>query len=155
MVERRASIGQKDEWTLISELPKEAVGMVTILLADDHAAVRRFIKILLRGEVDFSVVGEAANGIDAVKLVAELKPDILVTDLTMPGLDGLEVTKRVRKASPQTVVIVLSSWDAGSRAKAAKQAGAVCYVVKDSADTKLVPAIRAALDSKRNHNGEQ
>jgi len=130
---------------LIAEQPKEAVGMVTILLADDHAAVRRFIKILLRGEVDFSVVGEAANGVDAVKLVAELKPDILVTNLTMPGLDGIEVTRRVRESSPPTMVIVLSMWDPGRYAETAKKAGAVTYIVKDSAVDNLVPAIRAAM----------
>ena len=128
--------------------------MTSILLADDHMLIRRLTKRLLQEETDLAVVGEAANGIDAVKLAAELKPDILVTDLSMPGLDGIEVTRQVRKASPQTIVIVLSNWDAGSRAQEAKQAGAVAYVDKDSADGTLVPVIRAALDRKRNHNGE-
>jgi DNA-binding NarL/FixJ family response regulator len=128
--------------------------MASIVLADDHRSIRRFIRIRLEEEADISVVGEAANGIDAVKIVAELKPDILITDLSMPGLDGIEVTRRVMKILPQTIVIVLSSWDVGCYVEAAKQAGAVSYVMKDSADTKLVPAIRAALDSKRNHKGE-
>jgi DNA-binding NarL/FixJ family response regulator len=128
--------------------------MVSILLADDNARIRRFIRILLEEEADLSVVGEAANGIDAVKLVADLKPDILITDLSMPGLDGIEVTRRIRKASPPTMVIVLSTWDTSSYGEAAKQAGAVGYVVKDSADTKLMPAIQAALDSRRNHGKE-
>jgi DNA-binding NarL/FixJ family response regulator len=139
---------------IIAEQSKERGRMTSILLADDHARIRRFIRILLEEESDFSVVGEAANGIDAVNLVAELKPNILITDLSMPGLDGIEVTRRVRKILPQIVVIILSSWDVGCYVEAAKQAGAVSYVMKDSADTKLVPAIRAALDSKRNHNGE-
>ncbi len=128
--------------------------MTSILLADDYAPFRRLIRRLLEKEADLSIVGEAANGIDAVKLVTQLKPDILVTDLSMPGLNGIEVTRQARKASPQTLVVVLSSWDADSRAEAAKQAGAVDYILKDSADRRLVPAIRAALDSKRNHNGE-
>lgn len=128
--------------------------MTSIFLADDHRGIRRFIRILLEEEADFSVVGEAANGIDAVKLVADLKPDILITDLSMPGLDGIEVTRRVRKASPPTLVIVLSDWDVSFYGEAAKQAGAVGYVVKGSALTDLLPALRAALDSQRNHNGE-
>jgi len=153
LVERRASVGQMDEGEIAAKWLK-GEGMTSIVLADDHAALRRFIKRLLREEADFSVVGEASNGIDAVKLVAELKPDILITDLTMPGLDGIEVTRQVRKVWPPTLVIVLSFWDATRYGETAKQAGAVGYVVKDSAVTKLVPAIRTALDSKRNHNGE-
>jgi two-component system, NarL family, invasion response regulator UvrY len=129
-------------------------GMTSIVLADDHRSIRRFVRIRLEEEADISVIGEAANGIDAVKIVAELKPDVLITDLSMPGLDGIEVTRRVRKILPQIIVIILSNWDAGCYVEAAKQAGAVGYIAKNSADTKLVPAIRAALDSKRNHNGE-
>lgn len=128
--------------------------MTSNFLADDHRGIRRFIRILLEEEADFSVVGEAANGIDAVKLVADLKPDILITDLSMPGMDGIEVTRQVRKTLPQIIVIVLSDWDACNYAEAAKQAGAVNYVAKRSADTNLVSAIRAALDSKRNHEKE-
>ncbi len=103
--------------------------MISIFLADDHAPIRRFIRRLLEEEADLSVVGEAANGIDAVKLVAEFKPNVLITDMNMPGLDGIEVTKQVRKASPQTVVVVLSSLDAERNVVAVKQAGASAYVV--------------------------
>ncbi|MFH0769071.1 MAG: response regulator transcription factor [Chloroflexota bacterium] len=125
--------------------------MISIFLADDHAIIRRFIKRLLEEEADLSVIGEAANGIDAVKLVAELKPDILITDLSMPGLDGIEVTRRVRKASPQTLIVALSNWDAQKNVVAAKQAGASAYVVKNLAVGELVHTVRMVMDSQADH----
>jgi two-component system, NarL family, invasion response regulator UvrY len=128
--------------------------VTSIILADDHASIRRFIKRLLKEEEDLCVVGEAGNGLDAAQMVADLKPDILITDLSMPGLDGIEVTQRVRKSSPQTMVIVLSMWDPGKYAEAAKKAGAIAYMVKDSAIKSLVPAIRAAMDRQRNGNSQ-
>ncbi len=129
--------------------------MISLFLADDYANIRHFIRRLLEKEADFSVVGEAANGIDAVKLVAELKPDVLITDLSMPGLDGIEVTKRVRKASPQTAVVVLSSWDAERYVVAAKQAGASVYMVKNLAVEEFVHTIRTVVDSRADHCSHQ
>ena len=120
--------------------------MTSIFLADDHEINRRLIKRLLKEETDLCIVGEAANGLDVVQMVADLKPDILITDLSMPGLDGIEVTRQVRELLPQTRVIVLSMWEPGRYAEAAKKAGAVSYIVKDSAINSLVPTIRAAID---------
>jgi len=125
--------------------------VTSIFLADDHEINRRFIKRLLKEEEDLCVVGEAANGLDAARMVAELKPDILITDLSMPGLDGIEVTRQVRESSPQTKVIVLSMWDPLRYSEATKKAGAVAYIVKDSAINSLVPCIRA-IDRQGNGN---
>ncbi len=129
--------------------------MISIFLADDHASIRRFIGRLLEKEADFSVVGEAANGIDAVKLVAELRPDVLITDLSMPGLDGIEVTRQVRKASPQTVVVLLSMADAERDVVAAKQAGASAYMRKDLAVRELLHTIRTVIDSQGDRSNHQ
>jgi len=128
--------------------------VTSIFLADDHEMIRRFIKRLLKEEVDLCVVGEAANGLDAAQMVANLKPDILITDLSMPGLDGIEVTRRVRQSSPKTMVIVLSMWNPSRYAEEAKKAGAFTYMIKDSAINDLVPAIRAAIDHRRNGNSQ-
>lgn len=122
--------------------------MISIFLTDDHAPIRRFIRRLLEKEADLTVVGEASNGIDAVKLVAELRPNVLITDLSMPGLDGIEVTRRVRESVPQTMVIVLSMWDPKRYAEAAKKAGASAYVVKDMAVGELVHTIRTGMASQ-------
>jgi len=133
---------------------KQAEGkeVISIFLADDHEINRRLIKRLLKEEADLCVVGEADNGLEAARMVTDLKPDILITDLSMPGLDGIEVTRRVRESSPQTRVIVISMWEPERYAEAVKEAGAVAYIVKDSAINSLVPAIRAATDRQGNSN---
>jgi len=128
--------------------------VTSIFLADDHEINRRLIKRLLKEEENLCVVGEAGNGLDAAQMVADLKPDILINDLSMPGLDGIEVTRRVRQSSPQTRVIVLSMWDPRRYAEVAKKAGAFTYMVKDSAVSNLVPAIRAAMDRGRHGNSQ-
>jgi DNA-binding NarL/FixJ family response regulator len=122
--------------------------MISILLADDFAPIRRIIRRLLEEEADLTVIGEAANGIDAVKLVAEFKPDVLITDMSMPGLDGIEVIRQVRKATPQTVIVVLSAEDGEKNAVAAKQAGASAYLVKGLPVRELVYTVRTAMDSQ-------
>ena len=83
---------------------------IRIVLADDHHIVRQGVIALLRGEPDFTVVGEASDGISVVAMTGQLKPDILVLDLMMPGLNGLEVTRRVSKVSPTTRVVILSMY---------------------------------------------
>src|SRR4030067_1277213 len=86
------------------------MNMVKICLADDHRIVRQGLKALLENEPGFSVVGEASEGLKAVDITARLKPDVLVVDLMMPGLNGLEVTRRVARTSPNTKVILLSMY---------------------------------------------
>ena len=82
--------------------------MTTVVLADDHAIVRHGLRALLEMEPGIKLVGEAEDGLETVRLVEQLSPDVLIVDLMMPGLGGLEVTRQVRKSSPQTRVVILS-----------------------------------------------
>ena len=118
---------------------------VTILLADDHPFVRRGIRNLLDSETDLSVVGEAEDGVQVVQLADKLRPDILVVDLMMPNLNGLEVLKQVSHRSPKTRMVVLSMQSAEPYVVEAFRSGAVGYVLKDSAPDELIYAIRQAL----------
>jgi DNA-binding NarL/FixJ family response regulator len=118
----------------------------TILLADDHAIVRDGLKALLKSEPDFTVVGEAADGLEAVRLVERLKPDVAVLDLMMPGLNGLEVTRQVAR---QTKVIILSMHANEAYVLEALRKGAMGYILKDSTSADLVNAIRQVLAGTR------
>lgn len=122
---------------------------IRIALADDHKIFRQGIKAMLEYEPDFCVVGEAANGTDAVKLVEELKPDVLVVDIGMPELDGIQVTSQVRTTSPETAVVILSMQSSDAYVQAALKAGAIGYVVKETGYDHLWLAIREALAGRR------
>lgn len=116
----------------------------TIVLADDHNVVRQGLRALLEGEPDLSIVGEASNGLEAVELAERLRPNVLVVDVMMPGLNGLEVTREVTQRSPQTRVIVLSMHANEAYVLAALKNGAVGYVLKDACADELVQAVRQA-----------
>lgn len=118
---------------------------VTILLADDHPFVRRGIRNLLESEADLSVVGEAQDGVQVVQMADKFRPDILVVDLMMPNLNGLEALKQVRHRSPRTRMVVLSMQSAEPYVVEAFRSGAIGYVLKDSAPDELIHAIRQAL----------
>ena len=115
--------------------------MITIILIDDHKIVRQGIKGLLALEADFKVVGDAGDGPEGLKLVQNLKPDILITDLKMDGMDGLEIVLGAKKLSPNTQSIILSMYGDGYVSKALKN-GARGYVVKGSGIDEVVQAIR-------------
>jgi two-component system response regulator NreC len=115
---------------------------IRIVLADDHQIVRQGVKALLENESDFEVVGEAGDGTTALAITGKLKPDILVADLMMPGLNGLEVTRRVGKASPGTKVVILSMYMNEPYVIEALRNGAYGYVLKESNIADLVRAIR-------------
>ena len=123
--------------------------MTTIVLADDHQVVRNGLRVLLEAEPDFSVVGEAGDGLEAVRLVERLQPDVLVLDLMMPGLNGLEVARQVSQRSPQTRVVILSMYDNEAYVLEALRAGAAAYVPKESTSAELVRAIREAVAGRR------
>ena len=123
--------------------------MSRIVLADDHSVMRQGLRALLQMEAGFTIVGEAADGNAAVELVAELKPDVLVVDLVMPGLGGLDVLREVRRRSPSTRVVVLSMHANEAYVQEALQNGASGYVLKDSEATDLIQAIRQVLAGRR------
>lgn len=118
---------------------------VTILLADDHPFVRRGVRNLLEAEADFSVIGEAEDGLQVVQMAEKLRPDILIVDLMMPNLNGLEVLKQVGQRSPKTRNIVLSMQSADPYVVEAFRSGASGYILKDGAPDELIDAIRQVL----------
>ncbi len=118
------------------------IGPVTILLADDHHIVRQALRALLQAEPDFSIVGEASNGLEALRLVEKLNPNVLVVDLSMPGLNGLEVTWQISRRRLKTHVIVLSMHANEHYITDALQNGAFGYVFKHSPAEQLIRAIR-------------
>jgi len=118
------------------------IGPVTILLADDHQVVRQALRALLQTEPDFSIVGEASNGLEALRLVEKLNPNVLVVDLSMPSLNGLEVTRQISHRRLKTRVIVLSMHSNEHYITDALQNGAFGYVFKNSPAEQLVRAIR-------------
>ena len=121
----------------------------TIVLADDHPFVRLGLRALLKTEPDLSVVGEVMDGLEAVALTERLRPDVLVLDLMMPGLSGLEVMSRVGLQAPETRVVVLSSYDREDYVLGALRSGARGYVLKDSCVVELVRAVREVAAGRR------
>ena len=122
---------------------------ISILLADDHHIVRQGLRALLEAEPEFAVVGEAANGLEAVQMVERLQPDILLVDVMMPGLSGLEAARQVRERFPKTEVVVLSMHSSEAYVLQALRNGAMGYVLKDSDATALVKAVTEVHAGRR------
>lgn len=116
-----------------------------ILLADDHAVVRNGFRMILNAEEDLEVVGEASNGREAVDLAATLEPDLVVMDVTMPELNGIEATRRICEAAPRTRVLALSMHKDGVYVREILRAGAKGYLLKDAGERALLEAIRAII----------
>jgi DNA-binding NarL/FixJ family response regulator len=116
---------------------------MNVLLVEDHALVRQGVRALLDEEPDINVVGEAGQAREALKLVEELRPDIVLMDLSLPGMDGVELTRRIRKRFPSTRVLVLSMHDSEEYVSRALRGGAAGYILKQSTSTELVLALRA------------
>ena len=123
--------------------------MIRIVLGEDHQIVRQGLCALLEEEEDIQVIGEAGDGLEVLDLVEQLEPDILVVDLMMPGLHGLEITRQVRKRSRRTLVVVLSMHADESYVIAALKNGASGYVLKDSSASDLVMALHEVSDGRR------
>ena len=119
--------------------------MTTIVLADDHHVVRQSFRLLLEAETDFQVVGEAATGLEAIDMVERIRPDLLVVDLMMPELNGIEVARRVKKYAPKTVIVILSMHENEAYVLEALRAGVSAYVLKKSTAQELVHAIRQGM----------
>ena len=122
---------------------------VTVLLADDHPIVRQGIRHLLEAESDVKVVAEATDGLETVRLVEQLRPNVLIVDLMMPGLNGLEVLRQIKKRSPATLSIVLSMQSADAYVVEALKSGASGYILKDSGPSELVNAVRQVIQGQR------
>jgi NarL family two-component system response regulator LiaR len=120
----------------------------SILIADDHEVVRNGIRSYLETITDFHVVGEASSGEEALSLVAELIPDIVLLDLIMPGMDGIETTRRVKQTSPRTQVVVLTSYHEDVHIFPALKAGAISYILKDMRMEKLVDVLHRAVQGE-------
>jgi len=122
---------------------------ITVVLADDHPIVRQGLRHLLESDPEFHVVGEAGNGFEALHLIETLKPNVLVVDMMMPGLNGLEVLRQFKKISPGTRAIVLSMQSANAYVVEALKLGADGYVLKETGPSELVNAIHAVTQGNR------
>jgi len=117
---------------------------ITVLLADDHAVLRAGLRMLLENQPDMTVIGEADDGLAALRLVHELAPHVLLLDVSMPGMDGLQALRAIRADAPQCRVLLLTMHEEEAILRQALQAGAAGYVLKQSAEAELLTAIRAA-----------
>jgi DNA-binding NarL/FixJ family response regulator len=125
------------------------VKRLRILIADDHGLVRRGAREVLNSRHGWRVVGEAANGREALQKAIDLKPDVAVIDLGMPDLDGIEVTRQVRKAVPEIKVLVLTMHDSDQLVRRALEAGAHGYLLKSDLTNSLPKAVKAISEGKR------
>jgi NarL family two-component system response regulator LiaR len=117
---------------------------ISVLLVDDHSMVREGVRAFLVTQPDISVVGEAASGEEAVRLAEQHVPDVILMDLIMPGMDGVEATRRVKQASPRSQVVMLTSYHEDEHIFPALKAGALSYVLKDISADELGAAVRKA-----------
>ncbi len=124
--------------------PAPAPTQVSIVLADDHPVVREGLAGMLGAEPGLEVVGAAADGREAVRLAAELRPDLVLTDLRMPELDGVGAIEEIARVAPDTHVLVLTTYDTDRDLLRAVEAGAAGYLLKDTPRAQLVDAVRAA-----------
>jgi DNA-binding NarL/FixJ family response regulator len=122
---------------------------IKVFLADDHAVVRDGLRFILEAQGDMTVVGDAANGRDAVNQVKELEPDIVVMDIGMPELNGIEATQQIRQIFPSIEVVILSVFSTTEHIFRALQAGARGYLLKESAGIEVVNAIRTVHAGRR------
>jgi NarL family two-component system response regulator LiaR len=133
---------------MMEEHPMSDSKCIRVFIADDHAIVRKGIRAVLEIVPDMEIVGEAENGRDAVHLVAELKPDVILMDLVMPEMDGIEAIRRIQDRQPEAHILVLTTFAGEDSIFPAVKAGALGYHLKDSRPQELVRAVRQV------HRGE-
>ncbi|MHB0936810.1 MAG: response regulator [Armatimonadota bacterium] len=122
---------------------------IRVLLADDHAMVREGLRMILEAQPDMSVVGEAANGREAVRLASELKPDVVIMDIAMPELNGIDATQSIIESTGGSKVVILSMHLSSEYVARALRAGALGYLLKASASMTLVEAVRSVARGQR------
>jgi two-component system, NarL family, response regulator LiaR len=121
---------------------------IRLLIVDDHELVRQGLRGFLELQDDFAIVGEGATGVDAVEMAADLKPDIVLLDLIMPEMDGVEATRRILSADPDTRIVILSSFSDEDNVFPAIQAGAMGYILKDISPDDLADTLRETHKGK-------
>lgn len=121
---------------------------IRVLLVDDHEIVRQGLRTFLELQDDFEIVGEGSNGVEAVALAAELQPDIILLDLVMPEMDGVEATRRILLANPDCKIVILSSFSDDDDALPAIRSGAMGYLLKDIPPDELADALRATYQGQ-------
>ena len=126
---------------------------ISIVLVDDQAAVRRGLRMRLTMETDVEVVGEAGSGEAALRLVRSLSPDVVLMDVEMPGMDGIDATAALRAAVPQVAVVILSLYDDARTRARAREAGAAAFVAKHQAKTTLLATIRRVVSRELKAKG--
>src|SRR5690348_7320268 len=118
--------------------------MIRVVLVDDHAVVRQGLQFLLEQQPDIEVVGEGKDGAQGVDLVTSLLPDVILLDLLMPKMDGLTAVREMKRTTPSTQIIILTSFYEDDQVFGAIKAGAISYLLKDASPEELVEAVRAA-----------
>jgi two-component system, NarL family, response regulator LiaR len=129
-------------------LPESEIKKITVLIVDDHAVVRQGLRTFIELQDDLQVVGEGANGAEAIALAKQLQPDVVLLDLVMPQMDGVEATKGILEQSPASRVLILTSFGEDDKVFPAIRAGAQGYLLKDIHPDALVKAIRDAYQGK-------
>lgn len=132
----------------MTETIKAATGVVRILLADDHTVMRAGLRLLLERHENFEVVGEAADGREAVEIAAEQKPAVVVMDVAMPHLNGVEAARQILSRNPDIAIVMLSMHSDESYVLRSLKAGARAYLLKDSAEADLIAAIQAITEGR-------
>ena len=121
---------------------------IRLLLVDDHPVVRKGTRDLLDTEHDFQVVGEAASGEEAILKARELTPDVILMDVSMPGMNGIEATQAIKKLTPSVAILVLTSYDDDAYVFALLEAGAAGYIMKNAREEELIHAIRSVFEGE-------
>lgn len=130
-------------------MPASMTDRVRVVIADDQALVRSALRLILEGDADLSVLGEAADGQGALDAARRLRPDVLLLDLHMPGRDGVWACQRIRELAPEVRVLVLTAFDTDRLVSSALRAGAVGFLLKDSSPEQILQAVRSAAHGQR------
>lgn len=119
--------------------------MPRVLIVDDHALIRRGVRSILQSFPEWELCGEAENGVDAIRLTSEMKPDVVLMDVTMPGMNGIDATRIIRNASPQVRIVLLTLHESLEVLRNGFRAGATGYVLKADAEQELIKALRIVM----------
>ena len=126
---------------------------ITVLLVDDHQLVRKGFRRILEDDPDIQVVGEAGSGVEAIRMAEEFSPRVVVMDMAMPGLDGVQATREILKKAPSTAVLILSMYSEDNYIRHAFEAGATGYMLKNAIEVDLTQAVKTVASGRRYTSG--